>query len=86
MTVSENDTYGKLQVMNWNDIWYMSFSVLKILSEFTFIFPINLPNFVSFPVQSALGVQLGSKTQWKISLKYEYTWATFEFISLFEIF
>ena len=63
MTVSENGKYGKLQVMNWNDVWYMSFSVLKILSEFTFIFPINLPNFVTFPVQSALGVQLGSRTQ-----------------------
>ena len=63
MTVSENGKYGKLQVMNWNDVWYMSFSVLKILSEFIFIFPINLPNFVSFSVQNALGVQLGSRTQ-----------------------
>ena len=86
MTVSENGKYGKLQVMNWNDVWYMSFSVLKILSEFTFIFPINLPNFVTFPVQSALGVQLGSRTQRKINLKYDYTLATFEFILLFEIF
>ena len=86
MTVSENGKYGKLQVMNWNDVWYMSFSVLKILSEFTFILPINLPNFVTFPVQSALGVQLGSRTQWKINLKYDYTLATFEFILLFEIF
>ena len=86
MTVSENGKYGKLQVMNWNDVWYMSFSVLKILSEFTFIFPINLPNFVTFPVQSALGVQLGSKKKKKINLKYDYTLATFEFILLFEIF
>ena len=44
MKVSENCNYGKLQVMDWNDTWYLSIFMLKIFSQSIFICPINLPN------------------------------------------
>ena len=43
-------------------------------------------NFVSFPVQTALGVQLGFRIQWIVYiLKFEEDLTSFEFMSLFEI-
>ena len=38
--------------MDWNGVWHVPFFVLKILSQSIFI----MSSFVSFPVQTALGV------------------------------
>ena len=36
MTVSENGKYAKLQIMDYNNIWHVSFFVLKIFSQSIF--------------------------------------------------
>ena len=54
-TVSENGKYGKLQVMDWNDIWHVSLLMLKIFSQSIFICPINLPKFCKFPSSNCSG-------------------------------
>ena len=62
MAVSENGKYGKLQIMDWNDIWHVSFLCYKYFCNPSVYVPLISQNFVSFPVQTALGVQLGFMT------------------------
>ena len=67
VTVSQNVKYEKLQIMDWNVIWHVSFFlVLKLFSLSIFICPINLPKFCKFPISNCTGcsVRLYSRNQW----------------------
>ena len=64
-TVSQNDKYGKLQKMDWNRIWHVSFLGVQIFSQSHLLYvPSNCQQFVGIPVQTALDVPLGFRTQW----------------------
>ena len=77
MTVGQNVKYEKLQIMDWNVIWHVSFFlVLKLFSLSIFICPINLPKFCKFPISNCTGcsVRLYSRNQWIVYSSLRRIW------------
>ena len=64
MTASQHGKYCKLQIMDCNGIWHAPFVVLKYFCKSSLYVTSICQNFVSCPVQAALGVHLGFGAQW----------------------
>ena len=80
---TENDKYEKLKKKDWNDIWNVSFLCWKYFWSPSLYVSSICQNFVSFPIQTALAIELGFRIQWIVCFKI---WGGFDFFWIYAAF